>query len=187
MPLDQLAFRVARPEKPIGAQIQVLGRVFQLMSVNFGVLRPRSQSNAFEPPGRAGVLARFGIMLWGILGKRGFRFCSLVFCCLMAQRTHLLEWWLDSKAVNLDPVARCVLYEISQRKTSITRIAARSGVNRDVIGRWLRGERSIRLDQAIRITDLLDLDLVPVRRSNANGTGQVSRRARTEDQTRQPR
>lgn len=56
-----------------------------------------------------------------------------------------------------DPIAIAVIRAMQASGITIVAVAAAAGLHRDVVGRWLAGTRSIRVREALRVTESLGL------------------------------
>lgn len=63
------------------------------------------------------------------------------------------------KAAGPDVLARAVSLRLQDRGMCILELAGVTGINRNVLGRWLSGTRSIRLDQAMLVAHELGLSV----------------------------
>ena len=61
----------------------------------------------------------------------------------------------------MDEVAKAVSARMKERGRSIIELGGRTGVSRHVIGRWLSGERTIKLKDLLPILRDLDLTVAP--------------------------
>ena len=59
-----------------------------------------------------------------------------------------------------DPIAAAVLQELQRRNMTITQLADLSEVDRTTLSKWLAGERSIRLESALRVMQVLRIRLI---------------------------
>jgi transcriptional regulator with XRE-family HTH domain len=68
-----------------------------------------------------------------------------------------------TNVVDVDPIAELAHREMQQRGMTISDLAIRTGVERNTLGRWLSGKRSIRLSQALLVMSLLRIVVLPER------------------------
>ncbi|MGE3703708.1 MAG: helix-turn-helix transcriptional regulator [Vicinamibacterales bacterium] len=62
--------------------------------------------------------------------------------------------------MKIDPVAALVLAELARRGMTVRALAEALDVDREVLGRWLRGERTVRLALALSVLQYLGLHVI---------------------------
>lgn len=65
--------------------------------------------------------------------------------------------------MSADPIALVTLRELQRRGMTISDLAARTGVDRSVLGRWLSGVRTIRVRHAVLVMQALGIVVVAER------------------------
>jgi transcriptional regulator with XRE-family HTH domain len=76
----------------------------------------------------------------------------------------------------MDEIAHTVLRQLNRRSMTIVELAARTGVDRDVIGRWLSGRRTIKLRYLLPIMRELGLEVTVKEDRHARPDPRVHRR-----------
>lgn len=68
-----------------------------------------------------------------------------------------------TNVVDVDPIAELANRELQMREMTISELARKTRIGRNILGRWLSGKRSIRLSQAISVMSHLRLVVLPER------------------------
>jgi transcriptional regulator with XRE-family HTH domain len=79
-----------------------------------------------------------------------------------------------------DRLAQLVLREANAQGLSLTRLARKAGLHTSTLSRWVNGQRSIRVDRALKVIDVLGLELA------AHSTNAKSQRTSQSRRTRHP-